>query len=570
MSIENSFGSSPTETSAIKFTGKNYAAWEFQFRMFLKGKDLCGHIDGTSPAPKNEKELGQWEAKDARIISWILASVEAHMVNNLRSFGTAREMWGFLQRIYHQNNTARRFQLEHEISTFSQGNLSIEQYYSGFINLWSEYTGLIYSKVPKEALGSLQQVHEVSMRDQFLMKLRSEFEVTRGGLLNRNPVPSLDVCLGELLREEQRLATQSVLSASGGTSEVVNVAYAAQGRNKGKGSMQCYSCKELGHIAHNCGKKFCNYCKQNGHIIKDCPTRPENRRAQAFHVAVPDPTVIGPTLTTTSTNQAVITPEMVQQMILTAFSALGLQGQGLHHLKSFPTQNQYLLQWFFEDLLVSVNLLLGTATDLISKLQDHLQTSFHMKDLGPLQYFLGLEVRSTSAGIFLHKHKYIQELIALAGLQDGRSVDIPLEVNVKYRHDEGAFLSDPSLYGQLVGSLNYLTITRPDISFAVQQVSQFMQALRHLHLAAVRRIVRYLKGTSARGLFFQVDSPIRLVAYSDADWAGCSDTRRSITGWCMFIGNSLVSWKSKKQDRVSKSSTESEYRAMSSAYSEIV
>ncbi|XP_071921648.1 retrovirus-related Pol polyprotein from transposon RE1 isoform X2 [Coffea arabica] len=296
--------------------------------MFLKGKDLCGHIDGTSPAPKNEKELGQWEAKDARIISWILASVEAHMVNNLRSFGTAREMWGFLQRIYHQNNTARRFQLEHEISTFSQGNLSIEQYYSGFINLWSEYTGLIYSKVPKEALGSLQQVHEVSMRDQFLMKLRSEFEVTRGGLLNRNPVPSLDVCLGELLREEQRLATQSVLSASGGTSEVVNVAYAAQGRNKGKGSMQCYSCKELGHIAHNCGKKFCNYCKQNGHIIKDCPTRPENRRAQAFHVAVPDPTVIGPTLTTTSTNQAVITPEMVQQMILTAFSALGLQGQG--------------------------------------------------------------------------------------------------------------------------------------------------------------------------------------------------------------------------------------------------
>ena len=224
-----------------------------------------------------------------------------------------------------------------------------------------------------------------------------------------------------------------------------------------------------------------------------------------------------------------------------------------------------LLLVYVDDIVIT-----GIAIDLISKLQDHIQTSFHMKDLGHLQYFLGLEVRSTSAGIFLHQHKYIQELIALAGLQDGRSVDTPLEVNVKYRHDEGDFLSDPSLYRQLVGSLNYLTITRPDISFAVQQVSQFMQAPRHLHLAAVRRIVRYLKGTSARGLFFQVDSPIHLVAYSDADWAGCSDTRRSITGWCMFIGNSLVSWKSKKQDRVSKSSTESEYRAMSSACSEIV
>ena len=97
-----------------------------------------------------------------------------------------------------------------------------------------------------------------------------------------------------------------------------------------------------------------------------------------------------------------------------------------------------------------------------------------------------------------------------------------------------------------------------------------MQAPRHLHLAAVRRIVRYLQGTPTGGLFFPVDSPIHLVAYSDADWAGCSDTRRSITGWCMFIGNSLVSWKSKKQDRVSKSSTEFEYRAMSSACSEIV
>lgn len=90
-----------------------------------------------------------------------------------------------------------------------------------------------------------------------------------------------------------------------------------------------------------------------------------------------------------------------------------------------------------------------------------------MKYLGHLQYFLGLEVQSTLVGIFLHRHRYIKELIALAGLQDGRSVDTPLEVNAKYYHDKGDFLSDPSLYRQLVGSLNYLTITQPDISFVV-------------------------------------------------------------------------------------------------------
>ncbi|XP_047255214.1 uncharacterized mitochondrial protein AtMg00810-like [Capsicum annuum] len=166
--------------------------------------------------------------------------------------------------------------------------------------------------------------------------------------------------------------------------------------------------------------------------------------------------------------------------------------------------------------------------------------------------------------VILNQHKYTQDLISLAGLQDSCSVDTPLELNVKYYREEGDLLPDPTIFRQLVGSLNYLTITRSDISFAVQQVSQFMQALRHLYLVVVRRIIRYLRGTSNSG------SPIRLNAFSDSDWAGCSDTRRSVIGWCMFLGESLISWKSKKQDRVSKSLTEADYRAMSTACSEIV
>ena len=97
-----------------------------------------------------------------------------------------------------------------------------------------------------------------------------------------------------------------------------------------------------------------------------------------------------------------------------------------------------------------------------------------------------------------------------------------------------------------------------------------MQTHRHLHLAAVRRIIRYLRGSFGRGFFFPTGSSLCLVAYSDANWAGCPDTRRSFTGWCMFLDDSLISWKSKKQARVSKSSTESEYRAMSATCSKIV
>ena len=96
-----------------------------------------------------------------------------------------------------------------------------------------------------------------------------------------------------------------------------------------------------------------------------------------------------------------------------------------------------------------------------------------------------------------------------------------------------------------------------------------MSSPRHLHLAAVRRIIRYLRGSPTRGLFFPTDTSLQLVAYSDADWAGCPDTHRSTTGWCMFLGDASISRRCKKQDRVSKSSTEAEYRAMSTACSEI-
>ena len=120
-----------------------------------------------------------------------------------------------------------------------------------------------------------------------------------------------------------------------------------------------------------------------------------------------------------------------------------------------------ILLIYVDDIVIT-----GTDSALIDRLQQHLHASFHMKDLGPLTYFLGLEVHTTPSGIFLNQHKYTQDLITLAGLQDTSSV-APLEVNTKYRREEGDLLSDPTMYRQPVGSLNYLTITRPDISFAV-------------------------------------------------------------------------------------------------------
>ncbi|XP_042954576.1 uncharacterized protein LOC122290986 [Carya illinoinensis] len=140
-------------------------------------------------------------------MTWILASVDPLIVLNLRPYKTAKSMWDYLKKVYNQDHTARRSQLEYEIASYTQGNLSIQDYFSGFNNLWGEFTDIIYAKVPEEYLSVVQEVHAQSKRDQFLMKLRPEFEVTHSNLMNRAPLPSLDICFGELLREEQRLAT---------------------------------------------------------------------------------------------------------------------------------------------------------------------------------------------------------------------------------------------------------------------------------------------------------------------------------------------------------------------------
>jgi len=132
--------------------------------------------------------------KDAQVMSWVLGSVDPNIVLNLRPYKTATTMWNYLKKVYNQNNAARRFQLEHDITLFKQDSLSVSEFYSQFMNLWAEYTEIVYADLTSKGLSYVQFVHETTKRDQFLMKLRSEFEGIRSNLMHRNPVPSLDAC----------------------------------------------------------------------------------------------------------------------------------------------------------------------------------------------------------------------------------------------------------------------------------------------------------------------------------------------------------------------------------------
>lgn len=223
-------------------------------------------------------------------------------------------------------------------------------------------------------------------------------------------------------------------------------------------------------------------------------------------------------------------------------------------------------------VLVYVDDILVTGNDMSSilALKVFLNKRFHIKDLGPLKYFLGIEVARSSHGIFLSQRKYALDILKTSGHLGTCPVSFPMEQHHRLSNDQGELLVDPTVYRRLVGRLIYLTITRPDIVYSVNILSQFMHQPRKPHYDAAIRVLRYLKTAPGQGIFLASNSSLQLSAYADSDWASCPTTRRSTTGYFVTLGHSPISWKSKKQPTVSRSSAESEYHAMAVATCELV
>ncbi|XP_049932797.1 uncharacterized mitochondrial protein AtMg00810-like [Nymphaea colorata] len=199
--------------------------------------------------------------------------------------------------------------------------------------------------------------------------------------------------------------------------------------------------------------------------------------------------------------------------------------------------------------------------------------NFKMKELGDLRFFLGVEIDRHNNRLTLTQQKYTLDLLKKSGMSDCKPVGTPSVLNQRLSAQDGELYEDPTQYRSIVGALQYLTFTRPDIIYAVNQVSQFMHAPRDTHMDAVKRILRYLKGTVGDGLVYGKSENIttghQLMTFTDADWAGDPDQRKSISGFCIFIGRNLVSWSCRKQKAVARSSTEAEYRCMAAGTAEV-
>jgi histone deacetylase 1/2 len=222
---------------------------------------------------------------------------------------------------------------------------------------------------------------------------------------------------------------------------------------------------------------------------------------------------------------------------------------------------------YVDDIIVA-----SSCHDATSALLRDLQKEFALKDLGDAHYFLGIEVKKISDGLLLTQEKYTTDILKRVGMLTCKPTNTPMSTSEKLSAHEGDPLEveDATRYRSIVGALQYLTLTRPDISFSVNKVCQFLHAPTTAHWTAVKRILRYLKDTSNLGLRFNKSSSMLVSAFSDADWADCPDDRRSTGGFAVFLGPNLISWSARKQATVSRSSTEAEYKSLANATAKVM
>ncbi|XP_051127606.1 uncharacterized mitochondrial protein AtMg00810-like [Andrographis paniculata] len=212
----------------------------------------------------------------------------------------------------------------------------------------------------------------------------------------------------------------------------------------------------------------------------------------------------------------------------------------------------------------------STAKKLKDEFVEFMHSEFEMSMIGELTYFLGLQIKQCPDGIFLNQTKYAKNMVEKFGMKSSKTVRTPLGQQDKLSKDAEGKDVDQKLYRSIIGSLLYLTASRPDITFCVGVCARFQSAPKESHLKAAKRILRYINGTSELGLWYSKRSSLDLIGFTDSDWAGCCDDRKSTTGGCFYIGENLISWSSKKQSSIALSTAEAEYVAAGSCCAQLL
>ncbi|GKC10902.1 putative ribonuclease H-like domain-containing protein, partial [Tanacetum coccineum] len=224
-----------------------------------------------------------------------------------------------------------------------------------------------------------------------------------------------------------------------------------------------------------------------------------------------------------------------------------------------------LVQVYVDDIIFG-----STIKYLCTEFEQMMHKRFQMSSMRELTFFLGLQVKHKDDGIFISQDKYVADILKKFDFATVKTANTPMETNKALLKDEKATDVDVHLYRSMIGSLMYLTTSRPHIMFAVCACARFQVTPKTSHLHAVKRIFRYLKGHPKLGLWYPRDSPFDLKAFYDSDYAGASLDRKSTTGGCQFLGRRLISWQCKKQTIVANSTNEVEYVAAANCCGQVL
>ncbi|KAK2423987.1 putative mitochondrial protein [Trifolium repens] len=227
--------------------------------------------------------------------------------------------------------------------------------------------------------------------------------------------------------------------------------------------------------------------------------------------------------------------------------------------------NLMIAQIYVDDIVFG-----GMSNQMVQHFISQMQSEFEMSLVGELTYFLGLQVKQMEDTIFISQSKYAKNIVKKFGLDSASHKKTPAPTHLKLTKDESGISVDQSQYRSMIGSLLYLTASRPDITFAVGVCARYQADPKVSHLAQVKRILKYVNGTCNYGILYSHSDCCKLIGYCDADWAGSADDRKSTSGGCFFLGNNLISWFSKKQNSVALSTAEAEYIAAGSSCSQMM
>lgn len=212
---------------------------------------------------------------------------------------------------------------------------------------------------------------------------------------------------------------------------------------------------------------------------------------------------------------------------------------------SFIYNHMHLIMYLL--LYVDDLILTGNNDSVLTKFTNQLEAKFSIKDLGSLSYFFGVEVIPSTHGVLLSQDKYNHDLLEKTNMLNAKDVHTPMSPNHTPSLHDGTSLTDATTYRSIVGGLQYLSLTWPDVAFVVNKLSQFMYRPTTQHWSAIKRLLRYLRDTIHHGLFLHRNFPLLLHGFSDADWAGNADDRTSTSAHIVFLGHNAISWSSKKQ-----------------------